>query len=98
MFTLSGMIIATKITSLNQFILATVPVEIIAFVPAVLHLFNMTPEYIRIYPANVCMDLILGRDFSVVGLALTIGLIVLLFWAACQCVWNMWKNQGGIKL
>ena len=98
MFTLLGMIIATKITSLNQFILATVPVEMMVFVPAVLHLFCITPAFMGIYPANVCMDLILGRDFSVVGLALTIGLIVLLFWAACQCVWNMWKNQGGIKL
>ena len=34
MFTLLGMIIAMKITSLNQFILATVLDEIIAFVPA----------------------------------------------------------------
>lgn len=98
MFTLSGMIIATKITSLNQFILATVPVEIIAFVPAVLHLFNVTPEYIRIYPANVCMDLIYGREFSVMGLILVIVVIVLLFWAAYKCVLKMWQNQGGVKL
>ena len=39
-FTLLGIIIATKISSLNQFILATVPVEILAFVPAILHLFG----------------------------------------------------------
>ena len=37
-FTLLGIIIATKITSLNQFILWTVPIEIIGFAPAVLHL------------------------------------------------------------
>lgn len=98
LFTLLGMIIATKITSLNQFILATVPVEMVVFVPAVLHLFRITPAVMGSYPANVCMDLILGRDFSVVGLCLTIGLIALLFWAACQCVWSMWQNQGGIKL
>lgn len=39
-FTLLGILIATKITSLNQFILATVPVEVLVFVPAVLHLFE----------------------------------------------------------
>ena len=56
------MIIATKITSLNQFILATVPVEIIAFLPAILHLFDITPDYLRFYSGNVCMDLIAGRS------------------------------------
>ena len=98
LFTLLGMIIATKITSLNQFILATVPVEMVVFVPAVLHLFRITPAVMGSYPANVCMDLILGRAFSVVGLCLTIGLIALLFWAACKCVWSMWQHQGGVKL
>lgn len=98
MFTLSGMIIATKITTLNQFILATVPVEIIAFVPAVLHLFKITPAYLRIYPVNVCMDLISGRECSVVGLILVIVLIVVLFLAAYKCILKMWQNQGGVKL
>lgn len=98
LFTLFGMIIATKITSLNQFILVTVPVEILAFVPAVLHLFGITPAFIRIYPANVCMDLIAGRAFSVTGLFLTAVLIVLLFFAAHRCVLKMWQGQGGVKL
>lgn len=98
MFTLLGVIIATKITSLNQFILATVPIEIIAFVPAVLHLFKMTPVFLRIYPANVCMDLIVGRDFSLMGFILAIVLIAVLFVAAYKCVGKMWKNQGGVKL
>lgn len=98
MFTLLGMIIATKITSLNQFILATVPIEMIVFVPAVLHLFKMTPAYIGIYPANVCMDLIAGREASAMGFILTIVLIAVLFWAAYKCILKMWQNQGGVKL
>lgn len=40
-FTLLGIIIATRITSLNQFILWTVPVELVCFVPAILHLFRV---------------------------------------------------------
>lgn len=98
LFTLSGMIIATKITSLNQFILATVPVEIIAFVPAILHLFDITPEYFRIYPGNVCMDLIAGRAFSGTGLILTMVLIAILFCVAFGCVCKMWQTAGGVKL
>lgn len=98
LFALSGLIIATKITSLNQFILATVPVEIIALVPAILHLFDITPDFIRIYPGNVCMDMITGRSFSGMGLILTIVLIAVLFWGAFGCVYKMWQTTGGVKL
>ncbi|MGN0268187.1 MAG: ABC transporter permease [Lachnospiraceae bacterium] len=98
LFTLSGLIIATKITSLNQFIIAAAPLEIIAFVPAVLHLFELTPDFLRIYPGNVCMDLIAGRTFSVTGLILTMVLIAILFWAAVKCVWEMRQTEGGVKL
>lgn len=98
LFSLSGMIIATKITSLNQFILATVPVEIIAFVPAALHLFDITPDFLNIYPGNVCMDLIAGKEFSGMGLILTIILIVTLFWGAFRYVCRMWQTAGDVKL
>lgn len=98
LFTLIGMIIATKITSLNQFILATVPVVLLAFVPAILHLAGITPEFLRIYPANACMDLIACRAFSVTGLFLTAALIVILLFAAQRCVRNMWTDEGGVKL
>ena len=98
LFTLLGIIIATKISSLNQFILKTVPVEVITFVPAILHLFGVTPEFMRIYPANVCMDLVSGRDFSVIGLIFTVVLIAVLFFAAYKSVSKMWQGQGGVKL
>lgn len=98
LFTLSGMIIATKITSLNQFIFATVPVEIISFVPAILHLLDITPGFLRVYPGNVCMDLIAGRAFSGTGLILTMVLIAILFLVAYKCVWKMWKTERGVKL
>lgn len=98
LFTLLGLIVATKVTSLNQFLLATVPAEMLAFVPAILHLFGITPTIMKIYPANVCMDLVAGRAFSGIGLILTVALIALLFWTANRCVRNMWQEQGGVKL
>ena len=98
LFTLLGMIIATKITSLNQFILVTVPIEIIAFLPAILHLFDITPDFLRLYPGNGCMDLIAGRTFSGMGLILTMVLIAILFLVAFRCVCRMWKTAGGVKL
>lgn len=98
LFTLLGMILATKITSLNQFILFTVPVEIVCFVPAILHLFQLLPVEIRNYPANVCMDMISGRHFTAAGMLLLVALIIILFCLAEKCVLKMWESAGGVKL
>ena len=98
MFTLFGVIVATKISSLNQFILFTVPVEIFGFVPAIMHLLGLTPKSFRIYPASACMELVGGMGVSVIGLLLTIVLICILFVVACRCVLKMWQEQGGVKI
>ena len=92
LFTLSGILVATKITSLNQFLLCTVPVEVAAFLPAMGHLFNLTPAFLRAYPANVCMDMIAGRAFSKPSLAITALLIAGLFYAATQSIEKMWTT------
>ena len=98
LFTLIGILVATRITSLNQFLLATVPVEMLVFLPAIAHLFGLTPSILGSYPANVCMDLIAGRSFSVNGLVLTGALLLLLMFAACRSVGKMWSSAGGVKL
>lgn len=97
-FTLLGIIIATKITSLNQFILWTVPIEIIGFVPAILHLFGLSPAFMRYYPINLCMDLVSGNRPSVTGLLIIFLTIGILFAVSRMCVIKMWKGAGGAKL
>ena len=95
---LISVIVATKIKSLNQFILYTVPVEILGFVPAIMHLIGITPPQGRIYPANACMELVGGMGVSVAGMIMTVVLICILFVIACRCVRKMWQEQGGAKI
>lgn len=97
-FTLLGIIIATKISSLNQFILWTVPIEVVGLVPAILHMFGVTPAVLRYYPLNVCMDMIAGKKITATGLFVVVLLIAVLIVAAHKCVRRMWKSAGGIKL
>ena len=97
-FTLLGMMIATKIISLNQFILWTVPVEIVCFVPAILHLFKVTPYWLRYYPVNVCMEMVSGYAPSAIGIFIVIVFIAILFILSQYCVLKMWKSCGGEKL
>lgn len=97
-FTLLAIIIATKIISLNQFILWTILIEIVCFVPAILHLFKITPAWLRYYPINVCMELVSGHVPSAIGIFIVFALITTLFILSKNCVLKMWSSMGGVKL
>ena len=97
-FTLFGIIVATKIASLNQFILWTVPIEFFCFVPAILHLFKITPAWCGYYPVNVCMDMVSGHCPSAIGFWGVVAMTVILFVLSRLCVLKMWDSMGGVKL
>ncbi len=97
-FTLFGIIAATKIASLNQFILWTVPIEAVCFVPAILHLFKIIPAWCGYYPVNVCMDLVSGNFSSAIGFLGVAAMTVILFVLSRFCVLKMWDSMGGVKL
>lgn len=97
-FTLLGIIVATKITSLNQFLLWTIPIECLGFVPAILHLFGLTPAMLRFYPINLCIDMIGGKSPEAVQIFITVMLIVILGLIARKGVIDMWNSMGGLKL
>ena len=97
-FTLLSMIAATKIASLNQFILWTVPIEIVCFVPAMLHLFKITPTWLRYYPINVCMEMVSGYAPPIIGILGVMILIAILLVLSKKSVLKMWESTGGVKL
>ena len=97
-FTLFGIIIATKIISLNQFILWSVPIEIVCFVPAILHLFKITSAWLRYYPINICMDMVSGCAPSGMGILVVMALTAILLAFSKYCVIKMWSSMGGAKL
>lgn len=97
-FTLLSMITATKIASLNQFILWTVPIEMVCFVPAMLHLFKITPTWLRYYPINVCMEMISGYAPPIIGILEVLAWIAILLVLSKKSVLKMWESTGGVKL
>lgn len=97
-FTLLSTIVATKIFSLNQFILWTVPIELVCFVPTILHLFEITPTWFRYYPFNTCMEMVSGNIPSAIGSFTVIALMVILLVLAQYSVLKMWRGMGGVKL
>lgn len=97
-FTLAGIIAATRLVSLNQFILWTVPIECVCFVPAILHLFKITPAWFQYYPINVCMNMISGHFPSPTGFFSVIAMMTVLFALSRFYVLKMWDSIGGVKL
>jgi fluoroquinolone transport system permease protein len=97
-FTLLGLLAAAMINSLNQYILATVPLEIVCFLPPILYLFSDLP-IMRFYPLNRSMALLSGGSQTpLLDITVLLVVIVCLFAIAHRVMVKMWHSLGGVKL
>lgn len=94
----AGLIIASKIATLNQFILVTVPVEIMMNVPAVFWIVGVRNGWLMIHPGICMIKLCTDAGVWLFPLLILILWTVLLFCLACHSVTKMLKTLGGIKL
>lgn len=98
LFSAIGLIVACNSKTLNQFVLLTVPAEIVICVPAVLWLFLETGWWMRLHPGAAAMELCLPQGTTL------LPLIVLAVWAAgfallaVLAVKRMLLKLGGMKL
>ncbi len=98
-FTLFGLIVAVQIKSLNQFMIAVIPIEIVCFIPSLFYLFDSGPEFMTLYPINICMGMIMGQtDGIILKFIVMIVFVFILLWITHWRVSKMWKSMGGVKL
>lgn len=94
-FTLIGIALASKIQTLNQFIIITTPFEIVMFVPALFYLFGKQEGIMKLLPPDICIGLLMEEHWNIwieSGiLILTIGL--LFYWAVISTK-KSWRRQG----
>jgi len=97
MFSSLGLVIACKVSSLNGFILATVPAEIVVVVPAVIWLFWDAGRIAMLHP-GVAGLAFLTRESGAAAL------LILLVWTAAfvlmavRSAKRMLRSLGGVKL
>ena len=97
-FTLLGLIAATKINSLNQYMLATAPLEVVCFVPPIIHLFAPT-AVTRRYPLSGSISLISGGSQNpLYDIVMLLIVIACLFAVAHKSTSKMWRSLGGVRL
>ncbi len=98
LFSSIGLMIACKIKTLNQFIIATIPAEILIFLPPILWLFGFRETYLALHPA-VCMVRLCGGEGNAVS-----SVVILSIWVSAFIILagKVFKNElrsvGGIKL
>lgn len=99
-FSLCGLFVASKIDSLNQFMIAVVPLQIIIVVPAMLYLFGLcSSPWFFIHPAISAIELIEGsRDNAILCIVSLLAWSALAFVFCHKAVKKSFSEMGGGSL
>ncbi len=98
LFSSVGLMVASRISTLNAFIIATIPAELLINIPAVAYLFGYKKTWLLFHP-GVCMIELCSN-----GQNALIALLILLVWSAlftaltCRIIKKMFQSVGGVKL
>jgi len=98
LFSAVGLIIACKVKTLNQFILATIPAELLINVPAVIYLFWHQKSWLLLHPGAGAIALWAGNNGVIPALPVLLVWTVLFTVLATGTVQKMLKSVGGVKL
>jgi len=98
-FTLLGLIVAANIHSLNQFIVATIPLGIISFLPPIFYIFGYDKIFMLIHPGCILIRLISGNVewifFLITIMFMWIGLF---YFITYRIIKKMFQGVGGVRL
>ena len=99
MFSLLGLIVAAKVTSLNQFLIATVPFEIVCFIPALFYIFGYHKTIMLFHPGCIIVRLLSGNmEYLFVLLLILFLWIGLIYIITYSIIKKMFLCVGGVKL
>lgn len=98
LFSAAGLIFACRISSLNQFIIATIPAELIINLPAIAWLFGYQKSWLLYHPGVSLIELLRGGGYELQSWIIL--MLWTLFFAALseKTVKKMMKSVGGVKL
>lgn len=98
-FSLLGIIAATKIESLNQFMVVSVGIEIVCFIPPILAVIRPDWSILSLFPFDAAMRLIYGSSSNrLLDIMINLLLIAILYVISYKQVTKMFGRVGGVKL
>ena len=98
LFSAAGLMIAANIATLNQFIVATIPAEIIINVPAIAWLFGWKPALMILHPGVCIIELCRNGTMALPAAFILVFWTMLAGLLACRVVAKSLRSLGGVKL
>ncbi|MDO4514367.1 MAG: ABC transporter permease [Lachnospiraceae bacterium] len=101
LFSLCGILVGTKVDNVNQYIVATLPFEIVGFVPVIFYRIGFLWDNLLmlLHPGCAVVRLIEGdRGTLFPALISVLVWIIVLYQLALRATKRMFRTAGGVKL
>jgi fluoroquinolone transport system permease protein len=98
LFSAIGLIIASKITTLNKFIIATIPFELIINIPAMIYLFGFKNKWLLLHPGACMIEICTNGENALISILILLIWLFLFVLLAYTSVKKMLQSLGGVKL
>ncbi|MDD3169952.1 MAG: ABC transporter permease, partial [Eubacteriales bacterium] len=98
LFSAIGLIFACKISSLNQFVIATIPAELLINVPAIAWLLGYRKSWLLLHPGVCLIELLRDSSSILPAWIILLGWTLLFAVLSERIVRKMLRSVGGVKL
>lgn len=95
LFSSLGLVLATKTSTLNQFLLATAPCELVITVPAILYLFWDSSSWFVLHPGSSLITLFLSDEHILFAFFSLLVWTLLCVWLAIYATKKFFLTLGG---
>ena len=98
LFSSIGLMIAANIATLNQFIVATIPAELLINIPAIAWLFGWKPGVLLLHPGVCVIELLKNGQNALPAALILVAWTALFSYFARHMVIKSFRTLGGMKL
>ena len=98
LFSAVGLIVASNIATLNQFVVATIPAELVINVPAIAWFFGWKPGWLVLHPGVCIIELCQNGAYALPAAFILIPWTLLAVLFTSRIVARSLKSLGGVKL
>lgn len=98
LFSAIGLMIAADIATLNQFILATIPAELVITIPAIIYIFGWKPRFLLLHPGVCIIELFQNGPDALSAVVILTLWTVLTAIVTCRITAKSFRSLGGVKL
>lgn len=98
LFSALGLLVAARIHTLNEFIVFTVPIQILVNIPAVVYIFGWQPAWLLLHPGVCMIELFNAGPYAPLALLILVAWTVPVVAYTSRVVGRAFESLGGVKL